>query len=191
MSDLKVTTATNGEAAAAAKSSSADIAKGHLLMLVLDINPNQLLFARRPKLLLKWLDAALAVANSHLMLHPNNAVAAVAAHSQGCTFLYPGPSEATATGDSAAAGPSILRQRDGQFEAFYRVESAIRKEVTRILVAETGSVVSGCIKLLHYMYRLTKVVSEYVMLTSIWLFHCPICPIMLGQLQSGQKWQSS
>ena len=132
MSDLKVTTATNGEAAAA-KSSSADIAKGHLLMLVLDINPNQLLFARRPKLLLKWLDAALALANSHLMLHPNNAVAAVAAHSQGCTFLYP---EATEAGDSAAA--PILRQRDGQFEAFYRVESAIRKEVKRILFDETG-----------------------------------------------------
>ena len=102
-------------------------------MLVLDINPNQLLFARRPKLLLKWLDAALALANSHLMLHPNNAVAAVAAHSQGCTFLYP---EATEAGDSAAA--PILRQRDGQFEAFYRVESAIRKEVKRILFDETG-----------------------------------------------------
>ena len=133
MSDLKVTTATNGEVA---KSATADIAKGHLLMLVLDINPNQLLFARRPKLLLKWLDAALALANSHLMLHPNNAVAAVAAHSQGCTFLYPGPSEATEAGDSAAA--PILRQRDGQFEAFYRVESAIRKEVKRILFDETG-----------------------------------------------------
>ena len=127
MSDLKVTTATNGEVA---KSATADIAKGHLLMLVLDINPNQLLFARRPKLLLKWLDAALALANSHLMLHPNNAVAAVAAHSQGCTFLYP---EATEAGEAP-----ILRQRDGQFEAFYRVESAIRKEVKRILFDETG-----------------------------------------------------
>ena len=133
MSDLKVTTATNGEAAAAR--STADISRGHLLMLVLDINPNQLLFARRPKLLLKWLDAALALANSHLMLHPNNTVAAVAAHSQGCTFLYPGPEEAS------EAAP-ILRQRDGQFEAFYRVESAIRKEVTRILMAETGQVVN-------------------------------------------------
>ena len=99
-----------------------------------------MLFARRPKLLLKWIDAALALANSHLMLHPNNAVAAVAAHSQGCTFLYPGTAEAAA-GDSAAA--PILRQRDGQFEAFYRVESAIRKEVTRILVAETGWLVKS------------------------------------------------
>ena len=101
-------------------------------MLVLDINPNQLLFAKRPKLLLRWLDAALALANSHLMLHPNNAVAAVAAHSQGCSFLYPVPSE------EGAADAPILRQRDGQFEAFYRVESAIRREVTRILMEETG-----------------------------------------------------
>ena len=52
---------------------------------------------------------------------------------QGCSFLYPGPSEAAEEG----AAP-ILRQRDGQFEAFYRVESAIRKEVTRILMDETG-----------------------------------------------------
>ena len=100
-------------------------------MLVLDINPNQLLFAKRPKLLLRWLDAALALANSHLMLHPNNAVAAVAAHSQGCSFLYPVPAE------EGVEAP-ILRQRDGQFEAFYRVESAIRREVTRILMEETG-----------------------------------------------------
>ena len=105
-------------------------------MLVLDINPNQLLFAKRPKLLLRWLDAALALANSHLMLHPNNAVAAVAAHSQGCSFLYPVPSE-----EGAAEAP-ILRQRDGQFEAFYRVESAIRREVTRILMEETGLTIS-------------------------------------------------
>ena len=111
--------------------------KGHLLMLVLDINPNQLLFAKRPKLLLRWLDAALALANSHLMLHPNNAVAAVAAHSQGCSFLYPVPSE------EGAADAPILRQRDGQFEAFYRVESAIRREVTRILMEETGVTVQG------------------------------------------------
>ena len=105
-------------------------------MLVLDINPNQLLFARRPKLLLRWLDAALALANSHLMLHPNNAVAAVAAHSQGCSFLYPAP--ASMEGEGAAGEAPILRQRDGQFEAFYRVESAIRREVTRILMEETG-----------------------------------------------------
>ena len=103
-------------------------------MLVLDINPNQLLFARRPKLLLRWLDAALALANSHLMLHPNNAVAAVAAHSQGCSFLYPAPAS---EGEGAGEAP-ILRQRDGQFEAFYRVESAIRREVSRILMEETG-----------------------------------------------------
>ncbi len=90
-------------------------------------------FARRPKELLDWLDAALSFANAHLMLHTNNRVAAVAAHGQGCSYLYPRPESDGQDGDGA-----VLRQRDGQFEAFYRVESGIRKQVTEILRRETS-----------------------------------------------------
>ena len=55
-------------------------------MLVLDINPNQLLFAKRPKLLLRWLDAALALANSHTNLRATSA-SSTFKHTVGNTYL--------------------------------------------------------------------------------------------------------
>lgn len=88
-------------------------AVGELLVLVLDINPNQLLFVRQPGSLTTWLDAVLAFANSHLMLHPSNTLAAIASHSSSCSFLYPKP--------EGESDDQVLRQRDGQYEMFYQV----------------------------------------------------------------------
>ncbi len=89
----------------------AELRERQLLVVVLDINPNQVrsarddtcstptlyvhfflsqpFFARNPKYLLHWLDSVLALVNSHLMLNAGNGAAAVAAHAQGCSFLYP------------------------------------------------------------------------------------------------------
>jgi len=146
MSDLKVSSV-----APAATEERA--LRGQLLVLVLDINPNHAFFARSPKYMIHWLDAALALVNSHLMLETGNSVAAVAAHASGCSYLYPAASEASAS----RAGPS-----DGQFEGFQRVESCIRREVLHILARETepgapvsvDSLLSGALcKALAYINR--------------------------------------
>lgn len=104
MSDLQMTTA-SGPAKERANIASV---QGQLLVLVLDMNPNQMFFARHPQCLIDWLNAALALANSHLMLNPANSIAAVAAHSESCSFLYPNEDTQNEAGS--------IRQRDGQFE---------------------------------------------------------------------------
>ena len=60
-----------------------------MLVVVLDANPNQLLFARQQGAFSQWMNAVLTFVNSHLMLHPSNKVAVLAAHATGCSFLYP------------------------------------------------------------------------------------------------------
>ena len=69
-------------------SSSSSSSSGHLLVLVLDINPNQVLFSRCPQTLLKMLDSSLSLANAHLMADARNRLTAIAAHSKSCSFLY-------------------------------------------------------------------------------------------------------
>ncbi len=103
------------------------LADGQLLVLVLDANPNQALFARNPQHLVHWLDAALALVNSHLMLRTNNSAAVVAAHGLGCSFLHPSPNSEGNHDDVA----------DAQFEGFRTVETAVRREIRKILWRET------------------------------------------------------
>lgn len=99
-----------------------------LLVVVLDINPNQLLFARKPGSLSQLLNSVLALLNSHLMLEPSNSVALVAAHATGCSYLYP---------DLSGSG-QLLRQQDGQYETFYQVETVVRDRVKVVLDKERG-----------------------------------------------------
>ena len=134
MSDLKTSTPTSHLTSAEASLSIAG-SLGQLLVMVLDINPNQTFFTKHPKALLQWLDASLALANSHIMLHPNNDVAFVGAHASGCSFLYAGPQ----SGGDGGAAANASRQRDGQFEGFYAVEAAVRGKVAEILSRESAT----------------------------------------------------
>jgi len=97
------------------------------MLVVIDINPNQLLLARQPGALSQLLNCVLGLMNSHLMLDPRHRVALVAAHAAGCSFLYPG--------EAGEAG-KVLRQQDGQYEEFYQVETVVRQRVTEVLAKD-------------------------------------------------------
>ncbi len=125
MSDLQIAPVVEGGGDSAA---AATREPPQLLVLVLDANPGQPLFARRPESLLHLLDCALALLNAHLMLGAGNAAAAVAAHAQGCSFLYP-ESGATGEEEEARAGSSP----DGQFEGFHELETKVRAALKRII----------------------------------------------------------
>jgi len=99
-----------------------------MLVLVLDANPNQLLFARQQGAFTQWMNAVLSFVNSHLMLHSSNRVCLVAAHATGCSYLYP---------DAEAPSGTLSRQQDGQYEAFYQVETAVRQKLQRVLLRDT------------------------------------------------------
>jgi len=99
-----------------------------MLVVVLDANPNQLLFARQQGAFSQWMNAVLTFVNSHLMLHPSNKVAVLAAHATGCSFLYP---------DSDADSNQLSRQQDGQYEVFYMVETAVKQKLHRVLMRDT------------------------------------------------------
>jgi len=104
-----------------------------LLVVVLDINPNQLLFARHPGSMTQLINSVLTLLNSHLMLEPTNRVSLVAAHASGCSYLYP---------DLSGSG-QLLRQQDGQYEEFYQVETVVRERVTQVVSQERGQSSSG------------------------------------------------
>jgi len=97
------------------------------LVVVIDINPNQLLLARQPGALTQLLNCVLSLMNSHLMLDPRHKVALVAAHAAGCSFLYPG---------EAGESGKVLRQQDGQYEEFYQVETVVRQRVGEVLARD-------------------------------------------------------
>lgn len=99
-----------------------------LLVVALDINPNQLLFARQPGSFSKIMNCILTFMNSHLMLHSTNRVALVAAHATGCSYLYPDPSDQH----------ELLRQQDGQHEEFYLVETVVRRRAAAVLGRDMG-----------------------------------------------------
>jgi len=62
-------------------------ATDQLLVVVVDINPNQLLLARQPGALSQLLNCVMTLLNSHLMLEPRHRAALVAAHAAGCSLL--------------------------------------------------------------------------------------------------------
>ena len=116
-----------------------------LLVVILDINPHQLLFARQQGSFSQVLNSVMTLLSQHLMLHPTNQVkdsqidilscknplemtprsiitiflqvALVCSHSSGCTSLYP---------DDKQGNDSVLRQQDGQYEVFYHMETVIK-----------------------------------------------------------------
>lgn len=99
-----------------------------LLVVAIDINPNQLLFARHPGSFSKMMNCILTFMNSHLMLHSTNKVALVAAHATGCSYLFPDPSNQQ----------ELLRQQDGQHEEFYLVETVVRRRAQAVLSRDMG-----------------------------------------------------
>merc|ERR1712142_473526 len=98
-----------------------DGVEGSLLVLVLDVNPDQrLFFGKSFSRMSQWLDSAVAFVNAHLLLHPNNEVCVVAVSKNTCQFLHPEVNPA-ASGSSRPTGLSN-RTKDGQFEGFRDVE---------------------------------------------------------------------
>ena len=100
------------------------------LAIVVDLNPGQTLFRSSPKLLLPVVDAAIALANAHVVNHVDNAVAVIAAAGPktGVNFLY---------------RPECKRVgadwNDAQFRPLASLELAVRSEATRLLTVETSS----------------------------------------------------
>jgi len=109
--------------------------EGNLLVLVIDVNPDQRAFlAKSPQRLTKWIDSGLALVNSHLLLHPSNEVAVVAASKRACKFLYP---------DGTRSSSSIQEETitntaacDGQFEGFRNIEKLIRQRAYNMIAGE-------------------------------------------------------
>lgn len=101
-----------------------------LLVVVLDINPHQLLFARQSGSFSQVLNSVMSLLSQHMMLHPTNQVALVASHSSGCTFLYPDQTQE----DSEL----VLRQQDGQYEMFYHLETVIKEKVVQVMEKDKG-----------------------------------------------------
>ena len=96
-----------------------------LLVVVIDINPHQLLFARHPGSLTQLLTSVTSLLCQHLMLHPTNLVALLAAHTSGTSLLYP---------DLASKeNETVLRQQDGQYEVFYNLETVVKTKVGEVM----------------------------------------------------------
>ena len=111
------------------------ISDGNLLVLVIDVNPDQRSFLSKPiRRLTKWLDSGLALVNSHLLLHPSNEVAVVAASKRSCKFLFPDNTRH----NSKELEESITNSaaRDGQFEGFREIEKIIRNRAHSMIVGE-------------------------------------------------------
>ena len=96
-----------------------------LLVGVIDINPHQLLFARHPGSLTQLLTSLTSLLCQHLMLHPTNMVALLAAHSSGTSLLYPDLSNKD--------NETVLRQQDGQYEVFYNLETVVKTKVGEVM----------------------------------------------------------
>eukprot|EP00088_Acartia_fossae_P067202 TRINITY_DN8377_c0_g1_i2.p1 TRINITY_DN8377_c0_g1~~TRINITY_DN8377_c0_g1_i2.p1 ORF type:complete len:319 (+),score=59.97 TRINITY_DN8377_c0_g1_i2:33-959(+) len=103
-----------------------------LLVVIVDVNPNQLLYARQPGSFSRVMNSILTFMNSHLMLHATNRVALVATHATGCSYLYPDPDE--------AESKELFRQQDGQHEAFYQFETVVRRRLRTVINMDLHSV---------------------------------------------------
>jgi len=105
---------------------------GSLLVLVLDVNPDQrLFFGKAFSRMSQWLDSALAFVNAHLLLHPNNEACVVAVSKNTCQFLHP-----EVGGDKGRDKLPQGRKADGQFEGFRDVEATIRNNAMALLKRE-------------------------------------------------------
>ncbi|XP_040576148.1 general transcription factor IIH subunit 3 [Lepeophtheirus salmonis] len=104
--------------------------KAQLLIIVMDMNPNQKLFLHDPTALTSVLDNLLCFANAHLMLHPSNALATLGSMASGSYFLYPPPDDPAADNE--------IRQLDGQYELFTLVETTVRSKFIELLQSEAG-----------------------------------------------------
>ena len=108
--------------------------EGNLLVLVIDVNPDQRSFlAKSPQRLTKWIDSGLALVNSHLLLHPSNEVAVVAASKRSCKFLYPDGSRSTSVHEETDTNTAAS---DGQFEGFRNIEKLIRQRAYNMVAGE-------------------------------------------------------
>jgi len=123
-----------------------------LLVVVVDVNPNQLMYAKNKGSFSSVMNSVLTFMNSHLMMHASNRVCLVAAHATGCSYLYPDPDE----------GKQILRQQDGQHEAFYQFETVVRRRLKMVInmdlhsVATESLIAGGLAMALTYINKLTS-----------------------------------
>ena len=108
-----------------------------LLVVVIDINPHQLLYARHPGSFSQIQNSVMSLLSQHMMLHPTNQVALVASHSSGCTFLYPD--------DTSDNSETVLRQQDGQYEVFYHLETIIKERVAQVMERDRNINTSECL----------------------------------------------
>jgi len=104
--------------------------RNQLLVAVVDVNPNQLLFARSPGSFSRIMNSVLTFMNSHLMLHASNRVALIAAHSSGCSYLYPDQTQQK----------ELFRQQDGQYEVFYQLETTVKRKLKAVLDRDMSGV---------------------------------------------------
>jgi len=120
--------------AAQQQSKDVDLAVGSLLVLVLDVNPDQrIFFGKSFSKMSAWLDSALSFVNSHLMVDPKNEICVVGVSKTTTQFLYPSPASSA---DSRTA--SWTRSLDGQFEGFREVEATIREKALALIKSELG-----------------------------------------------------
>jgi len=97
----------------------------HLLVLVLDICPDQKYVQDNPKALFNSAEAFITFGNAHSMLSSDNEIAFLAAQTNESHFLYPGEDE--------LKSKLSTRQVDGQFEGFFEFEDTVRKTLKAVL----------------------------------------------------------
>ena len=108
--------------------------EGNLLVLVIDVNPDQRSFlAKSPQRLTKWIDSGLALVNSHLLLHPSNEVAVIAASKLSCRFLYPDGTRSSSKQEETITNTAAS---DGQYEGFRNIEKLIRQRAHNMISGE-------------------------------------------------------
>ncbi|KAF7989689.1 hypothetical protein HCN44_008363 [Aphidius gifuensis] len=124
-----------------------------LLIVVLDVNPDQRIVKQEPKILTQCVDSVIVFSNAHLMQSSCNELAVMACHSQGAKFLYPNADKTIQ-----------IRQFDGQFEKLTLVEKTVRQGLQDVINEiinkpniNSESLISGALSMaLCYIARLKR-----------------------------------
>lgn len=123
-----------------------------LLMIILDINPNQRIVSESSNILTQCLDSVIAFGNSHLMQKAQNKLAILSCDGSASTFMFP------------VAGSQIdIRQVDGQYEVFTLVEKTVKQNLMTLLANSdktsvgSESLIAGAISMaVCYIARLER-----------------------------------
>ncbi|ELU14215.1 hypothetical protein CAPTEDRAFT_169977 [Capitella teleta] len=117
------------------------------LILVIDTSPvwwgKKLLKQEYGRILSESLDALMVFCSAHLMLHHQNQLVVLAAHTNCSQVIFPSPNahDAAMNGDAAFRG-----QSDGKYEVFAEVQSIIKDQLTDLILHDGGGEVhSDCL----------------------------------------------